>query len=144
MNNETTSGFDNEHAKLVKLFNYYRDAKNENLTKAKELFKDFSGYLQRHMKWEETVLIPFLKQDKSTSYDNSIDIIRTEHIKILAYLKDLHEKIDKGLAVEKEEERLIRNLLKHEEFEDEILHPAIIKLIKKEVKEDIFKSMDNL
>ncbi len=145
MNDKTKSGFEDRHARLIKLFNSYKDAKKENSVKAKEIFKDFADCLERHMRWEEKVLFPILRKDKNTAHDSLIDLIRTEHIKILAYLKDLQEKIDKNLALEKEEERLILYLIQHEELEDEVIHPTIIKLIKnKEVKEDIFDSIDDI
>lgn len=145
MNDKTASRFEDRHARLIKLFNNYKDTKKVNLAKAKEIFNDFSNCLERHMQWEEKVLFPILRKDKSTSHDNSIDLIRTEHIKLIAYLKDLYEKINKDLFSDKEEERLISNLIKHEELEDEIIHPTIIRLIKnKEAREDIFDSMDSI
>ncbi len=88
------------------------------------------------MLWEETVLFPMLKEDKGGSHNNILDLILREHVKILSDLKKLHTNIENGIDSEKDEEKLILDLLKHEEFEDEVFHPAIVRLLKEGLIEE--------
>lgn len=131
-----------EHTRLVQLFDNYRATKKIDLVEAGEIFNEFSNLLQKHMLWEERILFPILRKNKSLSHEHMVDLIRSEHIKILAYLKHLQEEIEKELDTENEEEKLILALIKHEEFEDGFFHPIIISLLEEEEKAEIFKSID--
>lgn len=132
-----------EHARLIHLFGNYKESKKSGLACASTALKDFADVLEKHILWEERVLFPVLQKDKIDSHENEINLIRSQHIKILAYLKDLSVKVEKNINSEKEEDKLIAELINHEEYEDEVMHPIIIKLLKETGKGELFDLINN-
>lgn len=132
-----------EHTKLIKLFNDYKVSKKNNPEKVKEALNVFSTSFEKHIMWGEKTLFRILSKDKNGSHDQTIDLLRSQHIKILAYLKNLCDKIENNLNAIEEEDKLFACLVQHEEYEDEVLHPIIIRLMKEEGREDIFSLIND-
>jgi len=122
---EDSTSFEDQHKSINRVFKEYQDQKVADIKKAKELFSIFAKNLQKHMLWEERVLFPILAKDNHGNHSHAIEIIKDEHRKILQLLRDLYMKVSKNEESSKEEENLINALIKHEEFEDDVLYPAI-------------------
>ena len=122
---EGLKNFEEQHRSINRLFKEYQDQKNIDTQKAKKLFNKFASDLQRHMLWEERILFPILAKEGHGNYSHAVEVIKNEHKKILQLLKDLYLKISTDKESQTEEENLINALIKHEEFEDDILHPAV-------------------
>lgn len=120
--------FEGDHNKLNDLFNTYYNLKENNQAGAKKAFDKFAGTLHSHMLWEEKILFPMLEKKLGGYYLEVVGTIKEEHFQLLDYLKILHEKLQKGdKETENDEQNLMTTLLKHENKEEKILHPEIIK-----------------
>lgn len=120
--------FEGDHNKLNDLFNAYYNLKENNQISAKKAFEKFASTLHSHMLWEERILFPLLEKKLGGYYLEVVGTIKEEHCQLLDYLKIVHEKLQKGdKETEKDEHNLMSTLLKHENKEEKILHPEIIK-----------------
>ncbi len=122
---DNSTNFEDQHKGINKLFKEYQEMKVKDLKRAKEIFEQFASNLQRHMLWEERILFPILISEGSGNTSHAVEVIKNEHKKILELLKHLYLKVSKDEDSKKEEEDLISALIKHEEFEDDVLHPVI-------------------
>ncbi len=126
-----SKNFDEQHKGINRLFKEYQDLKVKDANKAKELFEKFASNLQRHMLWEERILFPILLQEGCDNTSHAVEVIKVEHRKILQLLKKLYLKVSQKEESSREEEELISALIKHEEFEDDVLHPVVDRSSKK-------------
>lgn len=135
----------NDHDRLDKIFEEFRNMKNTGIKKAKQMFHDFKVGLQRHIVWEEEVLFPIFENETGMHDAGPTAVMRTEHRKIKDFLERIHNKIVAGdNKTESLEHGLIEVLTEHNNKEENILYPWIDNSVSNEKREEAFTKMKNL
>lgn len=117
--------FTDDHDRLDALLQSFQVLKRQQVSKAKETFREFKLGLERHIRWEETLLFP-LWEEKTGMFDGPTAVMRHEHRRIEEQL----QAIDRNLAEEKmgddqPEQALLALLGAHNLKEERVLYPAI-------------------
>lgn len=140
-----TSHYETDHDRLDNLFKNFQQYKRTDFTKAKEFFKQFMFGLQRHIIWEEDILFPLFEQKTGMTQGGPTFVMRSEHRQIKKHLESIHEKVKARNPESEEEEQLLLNVLSmHNQKEENILYPAIDRLVTKEELSSIFSAMEKI
>lgn len=143
--NSITSYFEADHNRLDSVFKQFQKKKQESMTQAKPYFKTFNNGLKRHIVWEEDVLFPFFEEKSGMKQAGPTFVMREEHRKIGALLDQIHNKVRKGdPSSEEEETQLIEVLRSHNQKEEQVLYPALDRLLSEEEAAGVFVAMENI
>ncbi len=133
-----------DHDRLDNLFNEFRNIKNSDIAKAKELFREFKSGLERHIVWEEDILFPMFENKTGLSNTGPTAVMRMEHRKIKDYLEKIHNHIAIGNATINDlEDELIGTLSVHNNKEENILYPWIDDSVTQSEKEEALAKMED-
>jgi len=136
--------FGEDHDRLDGLFKKFQDLKRRDLLKAKELFKEFKFGLQRHIIWEEEILFP-LFEEKTGITSGPTQVMRMEHRQIRGHLESIHKKVqDQNPDTDQEEEMLLAVLSAHNQKEENILYPAVDRVMSNTERTSAFNAMKNI
>lgn len=139
-----TTYYEADHDRLDHLFRKFQDLKPTDFPKAKEYFMNFLYSLQRHIIWEEEILFPLFEQKTGTSESGPTHVMRVEHRMIKKHLEDIHQKVRESNPDSDEEEQALLNVLStHNQKEENILYPAIDRMISREESRSVFLAMYN-
>lgn len=145
MSDTVTAYYAKDHDRLDGLFKTFQSTKRTDFPKAKEAFVRFKFGLQRHIVWEEDILFPFFEQKTGMKEGGPTAMMRMEHREIRDALESIHRKVaEKDPGSDEAEERLVTVLTQHNVKEEEILYPAIDRLLTEEEKETVFKRMEDV
>lgn len=146
MSQETiTSYYEKDHDRLDLLFKQFQASKREDFAAAKNYFREFKTGLQRHIVWEEEILFPTFEEKMGMQNTGPTVVMRSEHRQIKAALEAIHEKIQRqDPNSDIEEEQLLSTLKQHNLKEEQILYPAIDRLVEEEGRKKIFQQMKEL
>jgi len=122
--------FEADHDRLDELFKKFQSLKHTEFPKAKESFVAFKFGLQRHIVWEEDVLFPLFENKTGMSSGGPTAVMRVEHRQIAEHLEAIHQKVQKADPnSDMDESRLLTTLSIHNQKEEEILYPAIDRMV---------------
>ena len=131
--------FKDDHSRLDALLESFQVLKRQQVSKAKETFREFKLGLERHIRWEEDLLFP-LWEEKTGMSDGPTAVMRHEHRRIEEQLKA----IDRNVEAEKmddaqPEQALIALLGAHNLKEERVLYPAIDQVASPEEASEILR-----
>lgn len=142
MSEKITSFYEHDHDELDAYFQEYRHLKHNDYKKAKECFQKFEFGLQRHIVWEEDILFPLFEEKTGMHNAGPTFVMREEHRQIKEYLKQIESKVEKNdLDTNVEEDLLFELLESHNHKEENILYPAIDRVVSDAEREIIFQQM---
>jgi regulator of cell morphogenesis and NO signaling len=137
--------FAEDHDRLDHLLETYRRLKRVDFARAKEAFKDFKVGLQRHILWEENVLFPLFEEKTGMRDRGPTLVMRAEHREIGKWLAALHDKVRaQDVDSDREEEVLVETLFAHNHKEENVLYPALDRLLSAEEKAAAFRKMEEM
>lgn len=137
-----TQYYEKDHDRLDQLFKEFQRLKSVNFSKAKENFREFTLGLKRHIVWEEAILFPLFEDKTGMKGVGPTAVMRLEHRQIKELLEAIHDKIrqqDAGSGAE--ETKLLDVLRAHNQKEEQILYPAIDRLLGDEDRQGVFDRM---
>lgn len=139
------TSFAHDHDRLDQLLETYRRLKRADFAQAKQAFREFKFGLQRHIIWEEMILFPLFEEKTGMRDRGPTAVMRAEHREIGRCLEALHDKVRRQDAdSDQEEQALLRALFAHNQKEENVLYPAIDRLLSEEEKAAAFKTMEEL
>ncbi len=146
MNQQTIqSSFADDHDRLDQLLATYRQWKRVDFDRAKPAFQQFNVGLQRHILWEEGILFPLFEEKTGMHNHGPTVVMRAEHREIARRLEAVHDKVRvRDVDSDREEEALVVSLSMHNHKEENILYPAIDRLLNDEEKAAAFTKMEEL
>lgn len=134
-----------DHDRLDHLLETYRELKRVDFARAKEAFKEFKFGLQRHILWEENILFPLFEEKTGMRDRGPTVVMRAEHREIGKWLEALHDKVRaRDVDSDREEEVLFETLFAHNHKEENVLYPAIDRLLSEEETAAVFRKMEEL
>lgn len=137
--------FEADHDRLDLIFKQFQNVKNVSISEAKPYFKAFNNGLKRHIIWEEDVLFPAFELKSGMKDSGPTFVMREEHRRIGAVLDRLHDKVRKAdPSSEEEEAQLLEILSTHNQKEEQVLYPAIDRLLSDEEVSGMFLAMENI
>ncbi len=123
MPHSITEFFEQDHARLDKLFGEFQSAA-EHLDTAKAIFASFKSGLEQHIEWEEQLLFPEVEQAAGFPANTGpTHVMRLEHIEIKACLALIEDKLNAQQDSHLEQQRLLDVLAQHNMKEERILYP---------------------
>lgn len=129
-----------DHDRLDNLLESFQERKAKDFARAKDFLVKFTLGLQRHLRWEETILFPLFEQ--KTGQTGLTDTLRGEHEEIREWLAALGKKIEQNEPdSDEEEKRLINELGGHNAREEYALYPELDKLLTDVEKKAAFEAM---
>jgi iron-sulfur cluster repair protein YtfE (RIC family) len=139
------SGFAADHDRLDNCFHQFQSMKRSDFAGAREHFKEFKFGLQRHIIWEEQILFPRFEAKTGLYGTGPTEVMRQEHRRIGALLEAIHEKVKHGDPESDAEERaLLEVLTAHNQKEENVLYPALDRLLSEPEKAEAFEAMEKL
>ncbi len=143
MPTETISQYYQEdHGRLDRLFNAFRDCKTNELEKATQLFEEFMNGLICHIRWEEEILFPRFEEKTDMRDSGPTAVMRTEHRQIEHCLNTIYEKLQAGdMDVAADAEQVLLILKHHNHKEERVLYPGIDQLLSTEETAAVFDEM---
>src|SRR3989344_5434339 len=114
-----------DHDRLDNILKEFKNIKNTDKNRAKNLFHEFKIGLQRHIVWEEEILFPLFENKTGMHDTGPTAVMRMEHKKIKDFLEKIHQSIGKNIQTNDLEYGLIEVLTEHNEKEESILYPWI-------------------
>lgn len=133
-----------DHDRLDNIFKEFKNIKNTNKNKTRNLFHEFKIGLQKHIVWEEEILFPLFENKTGMDDTGPTGVMRMEHRKIKAFLEKIHESLGKNIQTNDLEDGLIEILTEHNNKEEDILYPWIDNSADEEEREEAFIKMQNL
>jgi iron-sulfur cluster repair protein YtfE (RIC family) len=146
MNEQTVqSSFADDHDRLDQLLVTFRQSKRVDFDRAKQAFQQFRVGLRQHILREEGILFP-LFEEKTGMHDHGPTVVmRAEHREIARRLETVHDKVRaRDLESDQEEDALVVSLSMHNHKEENILYPALDRLLSSEEKAAAFREMEAL
>jgi iron-sulfur cluster repair protein YtfE (RIC family) len=139
------AAFAADHDRLDNCFHRFRELKHRDFPEAKALFTEFKFGLLRHIFLEEQLLFPLFEAKTGLYPLGPTRVMRIEHRRISAYLEAIHEKIrrddpDSDAA----EQDLLQSLSVHNQKEENILYPALDRLLSDCEKTGTFAAMNQI
>lgn len=120
-----------DHDRLDGLLESFQEWKAKDAAKAKDFLTQFTVGLQRHLRWEETILFPLFEQ--KTGLTGLTNTLRGEHEQIREWLAALNQKVEQNDAdCDHEEKMLVEELGGHNAREEYALYPELDKLLTEE------------
>ncbi len=146
MSNQTiTNYYEQDHDRLDELFKQFQASKREDYSHAKDCFREFKLGLQRHIVWEEEILFPLFEEKTGVKDIGPTAVMRMEHREIKEALEAIHEKVRQADPKSDAEEAQLLDILKqHNDKEEQVLYPAIDKLIDETEKANVFRAMQEI
>ncbi len=143
MNEQTVQvPFAEDHDRLDQLLETYRQLKRTDFARAKEAFREFKFGLQRHILWEEHILFPLFEAKTGLHDRGPTVVMRAEHREIGKWLEALHDKVRaRDVDSDREEQVLVETLFAHNYKEENVLYPALDRLLTAEEKATAFQQM---
>jgi iron-sulfur cluster repair protein YtfE (RIC family) len=139
------AAFSADHERLDGLLDGFRQLKRSDFARAKDCFRQFKFGLQRHIIWEEQVLFPLFERKTGMVHTGPTEVMRREHQQIGAHLEALHEKVrNQDPNSDGEEAALLSALAVHNEKEENVLYPALDRLLSEEEKAEAFAAMERV
>lgn len=139
------SYYEKDHDRLDGLFKTFQSTKRTDFQKAKEAFVQFKFGLQRHIIWEEDILFPSFEQKTGMRDGGPTAVMRMEHREIRDALETIHAKVaGNDPNSDEAEQRLVAVLTQHNIKEEEILYPAVDRLLTDQEKEAVFRRMEDV
>jgi iron-sulfur cluster repair protein YtfE (RIC family) len=137
-----SAAFAEDHDRLDRLFFEYCQSKNTDHAAAKYAFVEFKFGLQRHIVWEESILFPRF-EDKTGMHDvGPTAVMRAEHRRIADCLEAIHKLVQQhNPNSEREEQALLDALAAHNHKEEQVLYPALDRMLSDEEKSAVFAEM---
>lgn len=134
-----------DHDRLDFLFSQFRNLRNSDTEKSKNLFHEFKTGLQRHIVWEEEILFPFF-EEKTGMHGGPTEVMRMEHRQIKEYLEKIHDRIitDAHNEIALLETELLEVLTNHNQKEEGILYPWIDNSASEAEIKKVFIEMENI
>jgi regulator of cell morphogenesis and NO signaling len=137
--------FEADHDRLDELFKNFQTSKRTDYPKAKEHFVNFKFGLQRHIVWEEDVLFPLFESKTGMFSGGPTAVMRAEHRQIAEHLEAIHLKVQNADPdSDMDESRLLGVLSIHNQKEEEILYPAIDRMVTDADKTATFEAIQNI
>lgn len=137
--------FEADHDRLDMIFRQFQKVKGLSMAEAKPYFKTFNNGLKRHIIWEEDVLFPAFESKSGIKDSGPTFVMREEHRLIGAVLERLHEKVRKANpASEEEETELLQILSAHNQKEEQVLYPAIDRLLSEDEVSEMLLAMESI
>src|SRR3954464_13618529 len=88
-----TEFFEQDHDRLDELFKTFQQSKRSEFPKAEEAFTGFKFGLQRHIVWEEDVLLHLWEKKTGMSDSGPTPAMLNEHRQIGQLLEAIHRKV---------------------------------------------------
>jgi regulator of cell morphogenesis and NO signaling len=96
--------------------------------------------LQRHLRWEESILFPLFEQ--KTGHSGLTNTLRGEHEEIREWLAALNQKVEQNDPdCDHDETMLVEELGGHNAREEYALYPELDKLLTEEEQKATFEAM---
>lgn len=134
-----------DHDRLDGLFNQYKDLKNSNQNKAKEIFSGLKSGLENHIMWEEEILFPLFEQKTGMFNGGPTAVMRMEHTSIKNFLNAISAKLTVGsIQTDNLDSNLVSILSEHNNKEENILYPMIDRLLIDEEMNNFFVKIKNI
>lgn len=138
---EVSKYYEDDHDRLDELFREFQRLKQSDFYRAKEFFEQFKFGLQRHIAWEEDILFPLFERVTGINSGPTY-VMKLEHQEITQHLEAIHEKVVAGDPdSDGEEKKLVAILGLHNQKEEQILYPAIDRVISSKDVEKVFEEM---
>lgn len=142
---KTVIGFMGEdHDRLDNIFKKFKNIKNTDKNKARNLFHEFKIGLQKHIVWEEEILFPIFENKTGMHDTGPTAVMKTEHRKIKDLLERIHRNLGKNIQIKDLEDELIEVLTGHNDKEESVLYPWIDNSVDEDEKQKAFTKMKNL
>jgi iron-sulfur cluster repair protein YtfE (RIC family) len=134
--------FAEDHERLDGLFASFRKRKRIDYADAELFFREFKFGLQRHIVWEEQILFPLFEQKTGMCHAGPTEVMRQEHRLIGQRLEALHDKVRRqDPESDAEEQALLEALEVHNQKEEQVLYPALDRLLNDEEKQAAAEAM---
>ena len=134
--------FAEDHDRLDGLLETYRRLKRMDFPRAKATFKEFKTGLQRHIVWEEQILFPLFERKTGMAQGGPTAVMRTEHRLIGDRLEAIHQKVRaQDPESDGEDVALLEVLSSHNQKEENVLYPALDRLLSAEELATAFAAM---
>lgn len=129
-----------DHDRLDDLMERFQEWKAKDSAKAKDFRSQFTLGLQRHLRWEETILFPLFEQ--KTGQTGLTNTLRGEHEEIREWLAALGKKVEEhDPACDHEEKMLVEELGGHNAREEYALYPELDRLLTEDERKATFEAM---
>jgi iron-sulfur cluster repair protein YtfE (RIC family) len=136
------TAFADDHDRLDRLFADFRQLKRTDFARARECFKEFKFGLQRHIVWEEQILFPLFERKTGMTQGGPTAVMRTEHRLIGDRLEAIHQKVRaQDPESDGEDVALLEVLSSHNQKEENVLYPALDRLLSAEELATAFAAM---
>ncbi len=140
-----TAFYEQDHDRLDELFKTFQQLKRSDFPKAKEAFKEFEFGLQRHIVWEEDLLLPLWKKETGITEGGATSVMRSEHRQNEQQLEAIHRKAAEQNPESDQEEQSLLNLLgSHNMKEERVLYPGIDRVTSPTARDTVFQNMKNI
>jgi len=94
-----------DHDRLDGLLETFQEWRAKDSAKAKDFLTQFTVGLQRHLRWEESILFPLFEQ--MTGQSGLTNTLRSEHEEIREWLAALNRKVEQNDADCDHEEKML-------------------------------------
>ena len=137
--------FEQDHARLDRLFGTFRANKQSDRTVAEQTYREFAAGLTRHIAWEEHILFPVFETKTGLQHTGPAVVMRMEHRHIIHLLEAILHKLEhRDVATDAEEAALIELLKAHNQKEEHILYPLIDEHLSNEERQAVFAKMEQI
>lgn len=137
-----TAFFEQDHDRLDALFEKFQKSKRVDFPAAKHAFREFLTGLQRHIVWEEELLFPAFERATGMRDVGPTAVMRMEHQQIHRTLEEIHQKVRiQDPNSDAAEAQLISVLTQHNQKEENILYPAIDRMVSPELCVEILRKV---
>lgn len=134
--------FEKDHERLDALFGQFQKCKRSDFTAAKRAFKEFMTGLRRHIVWEEELLFPAFEKVTGVRDVGPTAVMRMEHQQIQRFLEEIHQRVRvQDPESDAAEVNLISTLEQHNLKEEQVLYPAIDRMVAPEQREQILREV---
>jgi len=133
--------YEHDHDRLDALFTQYRQEKRSAFDRAAACLRAFTTGLLRHIDWEEQILFP-LFEARTGMARGPTAVMRMEHQQVKAFLAEINARVEARNPDTDEDDGQLLELLKvHNQKEENILYPAIDRLLSPADRQDVFNRM---
>ena len=140
-----TPYYEADHDRLDELFRNFQLSKRSDLSRAKDFFRQFKMGLERHIVWEEQILFPLFEEKTGMKGTGPTEVMRKEHREIRALLESIHQRVKaRDPEGDAEEKALLEILGAHNQKEEQVLYPAIDRLLSDEERKEVFHRMEGI
>lgn len=136
--------YTDDHQHLDALLHQFQDSKASEPRAAQSSFREFKAGLERHIVWEESMLLPPFDRRFGHLYGGGpTAVMRWEHQQIRQFLEAMALKLARqDFDTEEEEMGLEAVLCPHNEKEEQILYPMLDQMLGEQERAEIFAAME--